>query len=137
VNATNTYLIFDGECRDAMQFYAKNLGADLQLIPYSDAPMPAPPTHKDRIMHARLANGKAVLMASDSGPGMPVKKGDNFSINIACDNEGEISKLFGAFSDGAQKITMPLQETFWAQRFGMLTDKFGVNWMFNLEKPQH
>jgi PhnB protein len=133
MQATNTYLIFDGNCRDAMQFYAKNLGGDLQLMPFSDSPAPCPPEAKDRIMHARLTKGSAVLMASDNMPGIPYSKGDNFMINIPCENEAEINKLFSAFSDGAKKITMPLQQTFWATRFGMLVDKFGIGWMFNLE----
>jgi PhnB protein len=131
----NTYLLFNGTCRPAMEFYKKCLGGDLQMMNYSDAPQPCSQNAKDLVMHARLANGSTILMASDCPPDRPVKEGNNFSISIGCKSVQEIDKIFGAFSEGAS-VTMPLQETFWAERFGMLTDKFGVNWMFNLEKKQ-
>ena len=66
---------------------------------------------------------------------MPVKQGNNYHINIDCESEAEIEKLFDALGEDG-KITMPLQDTFWGARFGMLTDRFGVNWMFNFEKPK-
>lgn len=135
----NTYLIFNGNCGEAMQFYAKCLGAELQLMKFGDvpgaSPEGAPEGTKDRIMHARLTKGKAVLMASDNGPGMAFTQGNNFSISIDCESAQEVDKYFAALGDKG-KITMPVQETFWAARFGMLTDKFGINWMFNLSKPQ-
>jgi len=65
---------------------------------------------------------------------VPFKQGNNFLINLDCETVQEIDRLFAAFGDQG-KVTMPLQETFWAARFGMLTDRFGVNWMFNLDKP--
>ena len=83
-------------------------------------------------MHARLTKGQAVLMASDTTPGMPYQQGNNFSININCESLAEIERLFTAFSEKG-KVTVPLQDTFWGARFGMLTDQFGVNWMFNFE----
>jgi PhnB protein len=135
----NTYLIFNGNCGEAMQFYAKGLGAELQLMKFGDVPGScpegAPEGTKDRIMHARLAKGKAVLMASDNGPGMAFTQGNNFSISIDCEGAQGVDKYFAALGDKG-KVTMPVQETFWAARFGMLTDKFGINWMFNLSKPQ-
>jgi PhnB protein len=138
----NAYLIFDGNCRQAMQFYAKNLGAKLDVMPFSAAPcpegQPAPPIPaeaKDRVMHARLVAGPVELMASDNMPGMPFVQGNNFWVSLQCDSVPEIEKLYNAFSEKA-KIVQPLQKTFWAERFGMLTDQFGVNWMFNLYAPQ-
>ena len=130
-----TYLNFDGNCREAMTFYAKCLGAELQMMPFSEAPIASPKESKDRIMHARLSKGAAVLMASDAMPGMPFQQANNFAIATTCESPQEIEKLFAALSEKG-KVTMPLQETFWAARFGMLTDQFGVNWMFNLYKPQ-
>lgn len=132
-----TYLTFDGNCREAMAFYKTCLDAELNIFSFSDAPSPMPPEAKDRIMHARLSKGTGVIMASDNMPGMPFTQGNNFSISIDCDSAEEIEKLFNAFGDNG-KVTMPLQKTFWAARFGMLTDQFGVNWMFNLNEPgQH
>jgi PhnB protein len=129
-----TYLIFDGNCRDAMTFYKKCLDAELDIIPFSQAPTPMPPDTGDRTMHARLSKGKGTIMASDNMPGMPFTSGNNFSISIDCDTAEEIDKLFNAFGQNG-KVTMPLQKTFWAARFGMLTDQFGINWMFNLNEP--
>lgn len=130
------YLIFNGECKAAMEFYKKCLDAQLDLVPFSSSPMKVPEGAGELIMHARLAKGAAVLMASDSTPENRVQVGNNFWVSLQCESVEEAEKLFAAFSAGAQKITMPLQETFWAVRFGMLTDKFGVNWMFNLGKSQ-
>ena len=156
MKAFNVYLLFNGNCRQAMEFYAKSLGADLQLMTYGEGPgggsgsperadsarsgvkgpgCEIPHEAKDKIMHARLQKDSAILMASDCPPNRPVKPGNNFSVNLDCESAPEIEKLFSALSDGAT-ITMPLQGTFWAARFGMLTDKFGINWMFNLEQPK-
>ena len=134
---SNTYLIFDGNCAQAMKFYARCLGAELHLMPFSEMPGEVSKEAKDRIMHAKLTKGDMTWMASDNHPdhtAVPFKQGNNFLINLDCESVQEIDRLFAAFSDQG-KITMPLQETFWAARFGILTDRFGVNWMFNLDKP--
>jgi PhnB protein len=130
-----TYLNFNGNCRDAMKFYERCLGGELHMMPFSEVPGNYPPEAKDRIMHARLTNGPAVLMASDTMPGMPFQQGTNFAIAVQCQRQEEIEKLFNAISEKG-KVTMPLQDTFWGARFGMLTDQFGINWMFNFEKPK-
>ncbi len=130
----NTYLMFDGNCREAMKFYEKCLGGELHLVKFSETPGDAPKEGGDRIMHARLAKGAAVLMASDTMPGMPLQRGNNFSIAVDCESVEETDKLFNALAEKG-KITMPPQETFWAARFGMLMDQFGINWMLNFERP--
>jgi len=131
-----TYLNFDGNCREAMTFYAKCLGGDLTLTPLSEMPGNHPPEAKDRIMHARVNKGStAVLMASDAMPGMPFQQGAGFSISIMCESAHEIDSLFAALSEGG-KVGMPLADQFWGARFGMLTDKFGIHWMLNFEHPK-
>jgi len=130
-----TYLNFDGNCRDAMKFYERCLGGELQLMPFSETPCDAPQAAKERIAHARLAKGSAVLMASDTMPGMPFHQGNNFSICINCESADELEKFFTSIGENG-RVTMPLQETFWGARFGMVTDRFGINWMFNFEKPK-
>jgi PhnB protein len=130
-----TYLNFNGNCRDAMKFYERCLGGELQMMPFSEAPGNHPPEAKDRIMHARLTNGSAVIMASDTMPGMPVQQGTNFALTVNCQSQEELERFFNAMSEKG-KVTMPLQDTFWGARFGMLTDQFGINWMFNYEKPK-
>jgi len=135
-----TYLTFDGNCRQAMEFYKKCLGGELYQTTFGEAPpeMQCGPDgakmDKDRIMHACLsANGKSLLMASDSMPGMPFQQGNNFSITIPCESAEELDRIFQALSEKGN-VTLEPQQTFWAKRFGMLTDRFGIAWMFNFEK---
>jgi len=133
-----TYLNFDGNCRQAMEFYRNCLGGELFIMAFSEVPGALPPEAKDaqdRIMHATVSKGGQRIMASDTLPGMAFRAGNNFSVSIHCESVDEIEGLFAAFGEKA-KIVMPLQETFWAARYGMLTDQFGINWMFNLERPQ-
>src|SRR5436190_17419284 len=130
-----TYLNFDGDCGPAMTFYQKCLGAELHMMPFSQAPGDIPPDAKERIMHARLTKGNAVLMASDTFPGMPFQPGNNVYINLDCESLEEIEIVFNALSDKG-KVTMPLHDAFWGARFGTLTDQFGIHWMFNFELPK-
>ena len=133
---TITYLNFDGNCREAMRFYERCFGGELYIMPFSEAPGDFPKEAKERIMHATVTkDGSAILMASDTMPGMPFKQGNNFSICINCESPPELERLFSAVGEKG-KVTMPLQDTFWGARFGMLTDQFGINWMFNFEKPK-
>ena len=134
---TEPYLIFDGNCRQAMKFYQECLGGELYLLPFSEMPpgIPYPKEAKDRLMHSKLTNGDLVLMASDTMPGMPLQQGNNFSISIECDSVEEIDRLYAALAVGG-KVTMALQETFWSKRFGMFTDRFGNNWMLGLENAK-
>ena len=133
----NPYLIFSGTCHKAMEFYKKCLGGELHTMSYAEAPdvKDLPKESKDWLIHARLQIKSLVLMASDERPGFPVKQGDNFFISIDCENVEEVEKLFKALSEKGQPI-LPPQETFFAVRFGMLTDQFGIKWMLNLEKPK-
>lgn len=140
----NAYLLFDGTCHDAMKFYAKCLGAELHAMKYSEGPkgecpegtaQSMPKGAENRIMHACVSKGAAVLMASDIPPGTPFQQGNNFHVTLNCESVAEIEKLFGALTEKAT-IKMPLQETFWAQRFAMFIDKFGVHWMLNLDKAR-
>lgn len=131
----NAYLAFQGNCREAVNFYAKALGGEIWMMTFGEAPMPCPEGAQDQVMHASvMVKGVPVVMASDAPPGMEVRAGDNISLAVKCESAGEAERLFGALSEGGV-VTMPLQETFWAERFGMLKDRFGVQWMLNLDKP--
>jgi PhnB protein len=129
------YLAFDGNCADAMRFYAKVLDGKLDLLTFGQSPM-AEHTPKDalnRIMHARLAlDGNGSLYAGDSPPGMPYQGIHGVSITLNYDAAGQAERVFNALADGG-KVTMPLGPTFWAKRFGMVTDKFGCPWIVNGE----
>jgi PhnB protein len=130
-----TYLTFDGKTREAMEFYKDCLGGELFMMPFSEGPGEIPKEAKNRTMHASLRGGTFVLMASDTMPGMEYQQGNNFSICTNPESREEAEKLFSAFSREG-KVTMPLQDTFWGAYFGTVTDRFGVNWMFNFEKPK-
>jgi PhnB protein len=131
----NVYLTFDGNCREAMTFYSKCLDAELQVMTFADAPMDSPVGLKEKVMHAKVSKGAHVLMASDTDPQTTVKAGNNFSICIQCESLEEIERLYSALSEKGTQ-TSPLQDTFWGARFGLLTDQFGIQWMFNFEKPK-
>jgi PhnB protein len=129
------YLNFDGNCREAMTFYAKCFGGELELRSFSEMPGDHPPELKDRIMHARVTKGGTVLMASDTTPGAQFNAGNNFAISIQFNGEEEIESHFAALGEGG-KVTMPLADQFWGARFGMLTDRFGIRWMLSFEHPK-
>jgi PhnB protein len=132
----NTYLHFDGNCEEALKFYEKALGGKLVfLLRYNESPA-AQECSKDmgnKIMHGRIVAGNGVLMASDCPKGF-FQPQAGFSISVNVDTAAEAERYFTALSEGAKDIRMPLGETFWAERFGMFVDKFGVSWMVNCEK---
>lgn len=129
------YLTFNGTCRQAMTFYKDILGGELQLMDFASSPMDVPDEAKNYIMHAVLTNNNVTLMASDAMPNQPITNGNSVSLSINCQSVDEINQLFNSLAEGGQ-ITMPLDDTFWGARFGMLIDKFGTCWMFNYDYPQ-
>lgn len=136
----NPYLSFDGTCEEAFGHYAKVLGGSVEaMMRYADAPAGegpgegcAPDLSPEKIMHARLRLGDRVLMASDSPPGM-YRKPQGISVSLNLEDPKEAERIYAALSEGGQ-VMMALQETFWAQRFGMFTDRFGTPWMVNCGK---
>lgn len=134
MKALVTYLLFNGNCGQAMRHYQAVLGGDLHQMTYGEANQGSPET-ADRVMHAKLTAGVATLMASDAPPDRPVQGGDNFSLSLDCASADEQDRLFAALGEGGE-VTMPLQDTFWGARFGMFRDRFGVGWMLNYDKAQ-
>jgi PhnB protein len=127
----NTYLSFDGDCRRAMLFYQQCFGYELQLNTYPDAQGQPSSDPGARIMHSQLLrSGELILMASDTPQVGSLRPGNNFSVSIQCDSVGEIERLFAALGQNGQ-IRMPLGDTPWGARFGMLTDQFGIQWILN------
>jgi PhnB protein len=133
VKAINCYLNFDGNTREAMTFYAKCLGAELEIQTFKEVGMDAPGAG-DRVVHASIRKGGPanVIMASDTQPGQPFTMGNNVWLCVDCDDTAEQDRLFTSLGEGGQ-VLMPLDVMFWGARFGMLRDKFGVSWMFNCE----
>ena len=119
---------------EAMAFYSKALeGKILYQQTFGESPMPSNEEMKDKIMHATFQADKLTFMVSDSMQNNPATAGTHISLSLNFTDVESIDKTFAALSDGAL-ITMELQDTFWGARFGMLTDKFGINWMFNHDK---
>ncbi len=132
----NPYLNFNGNCGEAFQFYTKVLkGKNLMIMTFADAPpgMPVPPESKNQVMHARFNVGDFTIMGSDA-PGGRYNKPQGYAVSIGVDTPEEADRIFKALSEGGN-IGMPIAETFWAKRFGMVTDRFGTHWMVNCEKP--
>jgi PhnB protein len=127
------YLFFDGRCDEAIDFYRRTLGAQVQmLMRFKDSPEPCqegmiPSGSENKVMHATLRIGDATVLASDGRcTGAPQFQGFSLSLDAASDDEAK--RLFDALSDGGQ-VQMPLGKTFFASSFGMVSDKFGVCWM--------
>lgn len=124
------YINFKGNAKEALDRYAQAFGGQIAFAQtYTESGQEAKPEMKDKIMHAMLVAGELTIMASDVEE-KDVKEGNQVSLSMDFSNVEEMENVFSALSDGAD-ITMPLQDTFWGARFGMLTDKFGVSWMFN------
>ena len=130
------YISFKGNCEEAINFYKEKLGAEvLYMGRYGDSPM-AGKGPDDKIMHCSIKIGDSVIMACDNvfEASNPTTIGNNITLAIGTNDVAQAETAFDQMSDGAT-IVMPMQATFWAERFGMLTDKFGINWMFNVDKP--
>ena len=131
------YLAFNGNCAEAMRFYEKALGGKIEIMMSgADSPMKdeMPKEYLDRIMHARLVlPGGGTLYAGDAPAHEPYEGIKGVSITLDYDTVEEAEKVFNALSEGG-KVTMPMAGAFWAKRFGMLVDKFGVPWIINGEQ---
>lgn len=128
-----SYLFFDGRCEEAIEFYRRVLGAQVQmLMRFKESPEPpqpgmCPPGSENKVMHASLRIGETTVMASDGRcQGRP--KFDGFSLSVDARDEKEAERLFAALGDGGQ-VVMPMTKTFFSPRFGMVADRFGVTWM--------
>ncbi|HEX7860976.1 MAG TPA: VOC family protein [Verrucomicrobiae bacterium] len=132
------YLFFSGNCEEALNFYKSAIGAEITaLMRFKDAPeqnpnMPAPPP--DKVMHANLKIGQTEVMASDGCSSDGKSNFQGFSLSVAVDSEAEAERIFNALSPGGN-VMMPMGKTFFAPKFGMLTDKFGVGWMVIVIPP--
>ena len=130
----NPYLLFNGRCEEAFQFYAQCLGGKIEaMMPFAGTPaeQEVPAEWRKKIIHASLTVGDQVLMASDAPPGR-YEEPRGFSVSLNVKNPAEAERIFQALAENG-KVQMPLQQTFWAARFGMVVDRFGIPWMVNCE----
>lgn len=128
----DSYLFFDGTCKEAMTFYQKAIGGELlAMMTYADSPEPnqcGGVDAKDRIMHAHLLLDGRNLMASDTPPGQPGPAPAGFALSLNYPSADDARKVFDTLANGG-KVTMPMAKTFWVETFGMVTDRFGIPWM--------
>ena len=135
MKSVTAYLSFDGNCRQAMTFYKQCLGAELAINTYPDASGQPSADPSAKIMHSQLMlQGAPILMASDTPQPGSLQRGDNFSVSIDCQSREEIERLFSGFAQSGE-VRMPLTDAPWGAIFGMLTDQFGIQWLFNYFLP--
>ncbi|MBI1895923.1 MAG: VOC family protein [Acidobacteria bacterium] len=129
------YLVFSGQCETAFRFYEQCLRGKIEaMLPHAGTPAEAhvPPEWRSKIMHARLVVGDAVLMGSDAPPDR-YQAPQGFSVTLQMKDPAEADRIFHALAENGT-VRMPIQQTFWAVRFGMLVDRFGIPWMVNCEQ---
>ena len=128
----NPYLTFNGQCEAAFKFYEQCLGGKIEaMIPHAGTPVEkqVPPEWRNKILHATLRAGGATLMGSDAPPDR-YEQSKGFSVMLQIDEPADAERIFHALEEQGT-VRMPLQQTFWAARFGMLVDQFGIPWMIN------
>jgi uncharacterized glyoxalase superfamily protein PhnB/uncharacterized protein YndB with AHSA1/START domain len=133
----NPYLFFNGTCREAFELYAQVLGGRIEaMLTHRETPAASgvPAGWQDKIIHARMMLSSGPLMASDAPPAH-FQAPQGFSVNISVADPAEAERVFHALAEGG-KVTMPIAKTFWAVRFGMLVDRFGIPWMVNCESTE-
>lgn len=139
--AVEVYLIFNGNCREAVEFYAEVFETEPpQMMTFGEAPPnPAyslPDEAKDLIMHGRLTINGSTIMFSDTFPGSPFNVGNNISLAVVNKDMEKIKSYFHQLKEGGT-VGMELQETFWSKCYGQLTDKFGVQWQLSYDSGTH
>lgn len=132
----NSHLHFDGQCERAFRFYEQVLGGKIvAMLTHEASPMAAqvPPEWRGKILHATLDVGGQILMGADAPPDH-YQKPQGFAVTVGIKDPAEAERVFRALSENGT-VQMSLQETFWAMRFGMLVDRYGIPWMINCGKP--
>ena len=125
------YLMFNGDCEEALNFYSRTIGGEIKhLSRFEGSPAESMSADKQKVMHATFEGNGITLMASDGS--QPVSNSANIHLCMDFKDTAAMDNVFNLLAEGGN-ITMPLQDTFWGARFGMLTDRFGINWMFNSE----
>lgn len=132
----NPYLTFTGNAEEALEYYRNVLGGELEVMRFAGTPAAkhAPPGWENKVLHARLSTPAGIIMASDASPEQAGQPGGRFNLALQIDDEREAEAIFSKLAAGGQ-ITMPIEETFWAKKFGMLKDRFGIGWLVNCPNP--
>jgi len=133
--SVNPYLSFAGKCEEAMNFYKEALDGELELMRFEGSPVEVSDENKNKILHATLKFGDAVIMGSDNTMSDNFQMGNSFSVSLNEYDLEKAKKYFNTLSEGGF-VMMPFEKTFWGAMFGMFTDKFGVSWMINCEMAE-
>jgi len=129
----SSYLVFDGQCEEAMNFYSQVFDGEISVMNYyGDSPMNIPASHKQKVMHAEMIFENNSIQGCDSTPEKPLTRGNDFCLSISVVEVFVLDRVFNRLATGGT-VTMALQDTFWGARFGTITDKFGVKWMFSCD----
>ena len=131
----NPYISFDGNAREALEFYREILGGDLRMNTYGEfADQNAPGA--DKVMHGTLEAPKGfTLMCADNPPGTEYRPGNNIALSLSGDDRDELNEYWEKLSSGGT-VTVPLEKQMWGDEFGMCIDRFGTTWMVNIAQPQ-
>lgn len=131
----NPYVSFNGTAREAMEFYRTVFGGELALNTFGEYGAP-PDVDGDKIMHGMLRTDNGFhLMGADTPPGMEYKPGNTMAISLSGTDADELRGYWNKLSDGG-RVSVPLEKQMWGDEFGMCTDRFGVDWMVNIGRPQ-
>ena len=130
----NVYMIFNGDCREAVEFYGQVFGSEANIMSFGDAPpnpeFPLPEEAKNLVMHAGLMIAGSNVMFSDNFPGTPFVKGNNIMLTVVSTEIDEVKSIFNKLKEGGN-VEMELQETFWSYSYGKLAVNFGVEWQIS------
>ena len=132
----NPYLNFDGNAREAMEFYKEVFGGNLNVATFADYQSGSDPSEELLVMHADLEGSDGIrFMAADTPKHMEYRPGSNFSMSLSGEDEGVLRGYFERLSEGGS-VTQPLVQAAWGDTFGMLTDRFGITWLVNVSAPK-
>lgn len=129
------YLNFNGNAREAMQFYQSVLGGELTMQSFAESGMQTEEKYKDQIIHAHLQNGSIIIMASDMADHGSAVFGTSVNLSLSGSDMAGLTEAFHKLSEGG-KVDMPLAKQFWGDTYGMLTDRYGIHWMVNISTPK-
>jgi len=129
----NPYLTFDGDARQALEFYQGIFGGELAVNTFAEMGMPEGPD-ADKIMHGMIESGSLTLMAADNPPGNDYRRGNDLAVSLSGEDGDTLRGWWGQLSDGGN-VMVPMEKQMWGDEFGMCEDRFGVTWMVNITQP--
>ena len=130
------FISFDGDCEEAINYYKEKLNGEISgMMRFKDGPMEVSEDKKNNVMYVEFTFDEGAFMASDTMGEKSLNEGNNVSLSVGLKDLEKTETYFNNLAEEGT-VNMPLQDTFWGARFGSLTDKYGINWMFNCELPQ-